>query len=257
MRANEQGVTLLEIIFVLIIAGTFVILALRQYQIYQLDADLRQVKANVDTLFQAMSGYYKANCIQNRDYYSGTPLTQGALDPTVSGSNLPPQIPISITQNLVPTYLAQWPVTEVPSIVNDDKGEGYIVQFNLANSPPVWRTITNGNNSVQVGQIYFWNIQVAVQLANPDLATTFQNLLAADCISTLSGTTVLPCNQTTGQGGDYLVWSLSPSNATGQLSTLWPTMPLLLQFKRQYTTDDMRALNDPTFENSQYYLCGG
>jgi prepilin-type N-terminal cleavage/methylation domain-containing protein len=57
-----SGVTLLEVMLVIAIAGSILAMGISQYQSMQRDSNVRQVQANVDTLFNAMAYWYKANC---------------------------------------------------------------------------------------------------------------------------------------------------------------------------------------------------
>jgi len=275
-RCRQKGVTLIELLLVIIIALTFVSLGIKVYQQQEYEVELQNVKSNVDFLFVAMKNYYLANCRAIRNSATGSVITSstGQLDPTV---NVPPVtsiVPININTALAtPGYLEKWPLPYSVLVTNN-----YIVQFNLYNNsatyPNAVKTIyfcSNKNNCLAptgiatkaVNNVYLWTIQVAVQVQNSAQAAYIAGRLNADCRSSLSGSVVTPCSQSPVLGS-YLVFERLPSMASSTATTvspLWLSIPGLKQFTEQYTNDnDYAVTNDDSahgFPGYENYLCGG
>ncbi len=258
---RQKGVTLLEIMLVLVIGSAIMLLAFRQYQQYEFDQNIQRIKYNVDQLFSAGNSYYQAYC-------SGF---------SVSNTN-PISVSISSLQNQ--NFLTAW--QPINPLVDTSGNQSYVLQFNFQ-QPAVSPVEGNGTLSryitactnygttsaslscstpqpIQSGtfQVYVWYELVAVKIANatPARMTSYQNLLAANCISDVSGGSIAPCgsNPTT---GSYLVWESLPSSSANTTSSSWQTLQTLSQFNTQYTHDQMYEFNNPTYGNSQNYLCNG
>jgi type II secretory pathway pseudopilin PulG len=290
---QQKGVTLLEIILVLVITSAIMMLGLRMYIQYQNQGYGEQTKYNVDTLLQAMTAFYRAQC-----------NTTGVLG-TASTSQ-----PFVVTmQNLAPYLPSNW---ESKNPLSKD----YVLQFNpTVSASPVYVhacvVITKGTPCVSTttalpasqAQVIIWNEQVAVLTPTSMSQATvnsYQSTLSADCVSTLNGSSIqlcparaasittaknkiaadqatlaLPsCNAacqtaTTAQlntdqaaytstvAGGYLVWQRLPSATGSQQTTgLWLMKPLLQQFDLQYSHDQMLELNSG-YGSARNYLCGG
>src|SRR3990167_2055485 len=227
---KQAGVTLLEVLFVLAIGASLLMIGLRQYFTFKLDADVAQVKANVDKIFQAMAFYYYANC--TGEYLYRTSSTCAArLDPRCTGyiSN---NIPINIQSDLATNgYLDKWPLPISP-ILGTGGSNGYIAQFNWSQTT---RTVSKGTGSgtYNVGTIITWQAQVAVNIKNSAQAELYKNLLGGDCTSSLSGNLIAPCSSNS--SGPYVVWARLPSTITSNTPG-WSAMPLIKQFNQMYTT---------------------
>lgn len=247
--------TIFEIMLVLVIASTILVMGFRQYQAYQVEQQLNALKYNINLIFQAMTNYYQANCIQNKNYSDDKPLTAGKLDPI----NSPPDYyPIKLQQDLrIPGYLAQnliyIPIVDSPPTFNT----GYILQFNK-HTPS--RQAELGDGTLRnVGTIYLWKEQVAVKLhtSDPNKMTAYKNIVGANCISdVMEAGIVIPCSEQQPVDGSYLVWERLPSfSLPDALPSTWPGVPTLKQFNLQYTHDMIDEINNPL--SKAYYLCGG
>ena len=103
MKVQKQsvGVTLLEVMLVLVVATSLLILALRTYYLFRFQAQEQQIAYTVDQTFRAMTGFYQANCRQTLDQ-DATPQSEGALDPLVTDvSGIPEKIVLSLKDTLI------------------------------------------------------------------------------------------------------------------------------------------------------------
>lgn len=257
---RQSGLSIVELLLVLVIGAGVLYLSLRQYQVFRQDADVQQVEANVDTLFQAMVQYHKANCYgSSSPTVTATLSIPGTLNPANSTSPLPGPYHIDIDNDLVAGgYLpANIPFPESPIVDNTGGGssrfKGYVVQFNATST----QRTTNG---VVVGTVLIWRPQVAVLIKDTAVAKQYMNQMKGDCLSTLNGNIVKKC--ASGSTGTYVVFERSPSFATVKSnSTLWQAKSVLNQFTQMYTVYPTPYLLNkqgvtPT-NQLQYYLCGG
>jgi hypothetical protein len=265
IRKNLSGTTVLEMIFVLAVAGTFTALGIKLYQSFDTSLKLQGVKDNVNQLFEAAYRYYSANC----EHGSFSPNPPNFLTPyTTSGSQTyPPSattyLPVSIPSILTSVgYLADWYPAN-PTVDPTYGDAGYIVQLNPVTSMqravigcPV---IIKGTACLQASPttnpdtvvspkitVVSWQLQVAVKLKNTQKATAEALALGADC---LSGSTATA----------YAVWVRTPSAAIPK-SKLAPSLAFLKSFARQYTHDQYYEYNFNSTNTSItpiYYLCGG
>ena len=272
---TQYGVTIFELLLVLVIAGLIIALGIQQYGSYQRQAQYNNLSRNVNLIFQSMAGYHQANCHLNKDY-NGVPTTEGLLDPSNTVVfPTPPPPPFSQVINIATDLSAPGFFTQkiiASPLVDTSVGAagflGYIAQFNLS-------TLTrqaqedNGTQAgipVTIGTVYLWRLQVAVKMLNPTSVNmkNYKNLLAADCISELSGNTVTPCDSSPPADGSFLVWERPPSFALpDSISSTWPSTPRLKQFNVMYTHDTLYEMNTGGFvetpggQGASYYLCGG
>lgn len=261
-KKSQLGVSLLEVMLVLAIGGAILFLSIQQYQSYRRDADMIQVQANVNAIFQAMGAYYRSQCYGTTDPTATiNPTTFGALNPE-GGVSLSSSFPVNIQTALIDGgYLTSSALPLSPLVNASGAGtRGYVAQFNpqTVDRKVCQDTACTPANMATVGTIVIWKAQVAVQLQNPGEQKQYLNLLAGDCLSSSSGTTVTPC--TSGGGsGNFVVWQRLPSAAnTNVKSDYWVTIPTVNQFKQMYTTIPVTQLIDATGSGSytQYYLCG-
>jgi len=263
-RRTQQGMTLIEAMLVIAVGAFIIYLSIQQYQQYKHDGDIIQVKANVDTIFQAMTGYYRTNCYGQTG--SGQTLISGSgsLSPSASPTN---PFPINIATLLQKTgYLT----TQMPfSPIVDATGpglNGYVAQYNQAPSGTRYVCMAGNNTTgpfdpnctskTPVGTIVVWKAQVAVLLKDTSQANVYLKLLDGDCLSSYSGGVVTPCSSS-GNTGNYVVWERLPSSNSNPsaISDYWETIPLVHQFTQMYTTNPILSLTNGSATGSQYYLC--
>lgn len=291
LQKRQYGVTLLETMLALAIAISLVVFGLRVYYQFSMQAQEQKIGANVNQLFQALKGFYDANCRQSLDSNS-TAQSSGKLDPASSGSSIPQTFPLSIVTDLqTPGFLTGWqPLNYL--VDNTQTEKGYYAQFNRittaqsndpvmsiyacsGSSKPPSCDVTNGNvlqstssPSLQ-SHVVTWVAQVAVKLSNsltPQQWIQIKNDLNADCISTTTSSDKCTSNPTT---TGYLIWKRAPSAYNENISSVyWTATPYVKQFNMQYTNDGMATLSgvkdetrDSTALKNWYnplnYLCGG
>lgn len=252
-KKRYTGITLIETLLVLAIGSMILIMGMRQYQVYQLDSQIRQIKYNVDTIFQAMAFFYRANCLGPTDAYSGVILMPGKLNPSSPSYKDP--FPINLQTDLVnggflsttlPTIVALSPL--VDSTGKDTNG--YAVQFNRYTQDRFICTIgvaaaspndVSCSNKVKIGTIVLWKAQVAVLMQDPAKAATYRTLLGGDCLSSYTGGGVAKCSA--GAAGNYVVFERLPSFSSAALQTGYGlTNPTIQQFNQMYTTYPINSL---------------
>lgn len=257
-RSGIQGMSLLEVMLVLAIGSGIIVLGLRQYESLKRDSDASQLLYNVDQIFQAAADYYQANCRRQIDPLTGLAVgTAGTLDPDYTPQPTNPYS-ISVADLISGGYLT----AKLPSnpLVNESGSNGgYVVQFNLVTPVPDRTVVTSSGSTVKLGQIIMWRIQVAANLKNATTATSYKNILRADCLSAPSatGTAISPCSD--GVSGTYVVWERLPSFAVPESnSNLWMTNATVKKFNQLYQTYPMLYLMGlPTsYYPQQNYLCG-
>jgi prepilin-type N-terminal cleavage/methylation domain-containing protein len=144
----QKGVTLLETMLALAIGSLVLVLSLKMYRQYELDANLVQLQGNVDSLFQAMSLYYKANCFGSYDS-SGAMSVWGTLNPrnpAPPSLNTPKVLTIAGSLQGANLYLRSW--QPLNPLVNAAGGgeSGYFIQF-----VPVLFNTNNMNACTDIG----------------------------------------------------------------------------------------------------------
>lgn len=273
MKRLQAGVTLLEVMLVLVIGAAILFMSVQQYLTYRHDADAYQVQSNVDTVFQAMSAYYRMSCYGTTD--DSYQMVPGTLNPAASAPPTVPTspMPISISTDLIDNGFLSTPMPLNPFVKTTGAGanafNGYVAQFNPVTPAQNRLTCMAGTNATSpvdpnctstqsVGQIITWKSQVAVQLNNPTPgeAKVYLNLLGGDCLSSLAGNIVTPCSSS-GNTGTFVVWERLPSAMNAKFaSDYWQTMPTVSQFTQMYTTAPIMNLTDGSSLPYQYYLCG-
>lgn len=248
---KNLGVGLLEAILVLAIGAAIIILSMRQYFSWRIDAQAVQVKENVDAIFQAMGNYYRKNCYGTVDANQVvTPTTAGTLNP-ISSAFTSPKI-IDIQKDLIDSGFLTTKLIPNPLVSATAGTNGYLAQFNEMRA-----TRKECDTCPSLGTIITWTAQVAVKLQDPTAANVYYNILSGDCLSTANGNAVTPCPKTTATTGDYVVWERLPTTSNiNAPSTYWGTNPTVAQFKQMYTTESKYKLVEDINTNKQYYLCG-
>ncbi|HVE43761.1 MAG TPA: hypothetical protein VNC84_01295 [Gammaproteobacteria bacterium] len=254
------GVTLVETLLVLVIIAGFVYLSFKTYFAFKVDSDVAAVKTNVDAIFSAMSGYYRANCdsITNSD----GKVVPGTLNPI---SNPRSPFAINIPSDLVGNAFLTNALIPSPVVLGGESG--YVAQFNLtmanrymcieAADPdqPVTSPVQGKGNcavSKPIGIIVIWRMQVAVRV-DPAMANAYLALLGGDCLSRNAGGIVTDCAKSANNQGDYVVWERLSNASNAKASSAYQfTMPLLVQFKQMYQNN---RFMDVTEGSEQYFLC--
>lgn len=257
-RFNVSGYTLIETMLAMVIAGYILSLGIRQYQSMKFDADVNQLKYNVDQVFEAAAEYYSANCKRQMSAVSGPVAGTGTLDP--ANTPLSPYV-VTLTSLRTDGYMtAALPRSNI--INNNGYQNGYIVQYNLVNPPPDRTAINSDGTTSNLGKIMIWRAQVAVELRETAKATMYKNLTGADCVSTIDVSYVTPCSELSSTPTSpplYLVWERLPSFAVPEAnSNLWTTNATNKQFNQLYETYPVIYLKSvpPDQYPQQYYLCG-
>lgn len=270
MLKKAAGVTMLELMLVILIGAAIVIFGLQQYQQYQKNQYAIQLRSTVDSLLEALGSYYQANC------------ETGTLSPT--SMTFPPS-PIAfddggrLLNDLQNGYLPANVLFFNPIVDNTATNQGYAVQLNFFQSTnpaqpgrrtqvcySFWGTSTGAGcsdtplptpNTMIIG----WQIQVAVKIKDPATILNYVGLTGADCaVESLTPGVPADCGSSTGSTNPlrYLIWQRLPAFASSAInSSLWLSNPLVKQFKAQYTHDEMYELYmNNTATSPYYYLCG-
>jgi prepilin-type N-terminal cleavage/methylation domain-containing protein len=273
----QRGVTLLEMMLVIVIGAMLLTFGFRQYLMYRDDADARLLMNNVNALMLATAKFYQANCYGQSSPSGGAIVNTGRLHPA---SNPPLYYSVSIPNRLIADgYLSSNLATVFPlnPIVNETGSNtyGYVVQLNSYRQNRL--LCTAGTNAVlgandpqcastrQTGQSIIWKIQVSVLVRDETKINAYKNILGADCASSYSGNVVYPC--AANRSGPYLVWERMPSSvATDGMQT--QSSPGMNQMVNQFTQlyrnypAQVTAGNPQGFappSNSvrrQYFVCG-
>lgn len=252
MKNKILGVTILEILLVLVIGAVILTLATQQYLSYKRDADIAMVKNNKDILFLAMYRYFMANCAKEG----------GAFNPKNNTISNTVVVPVSTlkSEGYLQSPLTYSPLVDYETTESSDPSDAYIVQFNLIYPYPerIYKTIGQDGLVVDapIGNIVLWKAQVAVPLLNVDDADVMQQLLGSTCLSTATSQGVLPCSDETTTSGNYAVWDQLPS--TGAHSILSSTIAGVRQFKLMYTTHpELVLVESPDLRREQFFICNG
>lgn len=275
-KRATKGVSLIEAILALVIAGAILIMGFRQYQVYTTDTAAQRVRYNAEEIIRAAALYYYANCERTPSYPTAT------LDPVNSPSN--PYTALKVSDLVASKYLLKAPANNI--LVDSTATEGgYLIQFNEKTPRPVRYYCTNkGCNPI--GYNVIWTIQVSVLMKNPNTASRYFKMSGATCQTTSRGANqVVPCSlaaafetscksyrdptspyynpliannagcpQSGGTYGNYLSWERLPSMSSpkGQ-SILWLSNPVVKQFKQ---ANEMPSLSDMLANPTTNFLCG-
>ncbi len=266
-KTQQRGLSLPELLLVIVIGMSISYMSIRQYRIWRNDADASAVRENIDTIMQAMAKYYRQNC------YGSTNPTTAAVTPGTLNPNYVPTptntVPINIITELKGNHLLPNALAFNP-LLNQTAGNpltGYVAQFNLYPSHER-RICTQGTNafsagsasctaSAAIGTVVNYTIQVAILLKDTAHAQTYLHQLQGDCLSNLAGNIVTPCNAPDHSAGPYVVWERQPSLVSSRdNSTYWSSLPNVNQFTQMYTTSNILVLTDGLATSQQSYLCG-
>lgn len=262
MNKKIQGVTLLEGMLAITIAGLILSLGIRQYYQFKFSRDAFALKYSVDLLFQGMRNYYYANCAESED----TDMTVHTLAPSRSPSN---PYPLNITSTLSSYLDPKWKAASI--LIDRSFGyNGFEAQFNnfkpstvsnanfcyyfpnTSQTSPVCSSLSNPSVNVSL-----WVAQVVVKISDPKMTLALKGLTNADCALTdYQAHTIVDCSSGVTSGTPaYLVWQHLPTFASPAMSSgLWRSSYTVKQFNLQYTNDPYWALMSGETSN---YLCGG
>jgi len=267
MKKNpDQGITLIELLLVLVIGASLFYIGIRQYISLRDQANVFQLQTNVNTLFNAMAKFYRAQCYSNINPTTGLPIAgTGVLRTTVATPYI-----IDIANNLVtPGYLTD----QIPSnpIISPTAGSnGYVVQFNrytqvvrMCQTAGSWGPYTSmgcaTNTPPKVGTLVLWKAQVAIQLKDVAKKAQYLTLLGGDCLSSMQGNQVLPCPGD--PTGDFVVWERIPSASGMSIESTSPTeasLPAVKSFTNMYRTSGVTyLLNTSHSPETEFFYCGG
>ena len=282
------GVTLLEVMLVLAIMVSFLLLGLKQYQQFQLEASFIDIKKNVDILFQAMGRYYQANCRVISDAAVATEMGSsptpfpGSLSPGGTLANYT-RDSTSVTtiyiESELPPYLPKtWP-TSVPGVDTSEGYKGYLLGFILTKKTKNayqcwWHTDVSSverivscsptpYNPIQPNQVATFLIIVAVKIADDPTGDKTKVLLGATGANCASSSPYFCDGSDT---PNYLIWEQLPTKSGSRInSDLWISSQREASFNQQYTHDPMYEMANPNYadphytdpkKNDYYYLCG-
>lgn len=256
---KQRGITLIEVLLVFAVASAIVVMSVKQYEMFRSDKDIQQVRYNVDMLAQAAANYYWVNCRGQMD-----PNTNKIVPGTLSPYNATPPSPgtpflINTTTDLINTGYLKVPLT----LGGNPYVTDYVVQFNetLIKQYRLGCDDADCNTSSQkqIGTLVSFQIQISVLLSDPTKADAYKNILGANCLSSLSGTTVLPCSQAPATANTYAVFERSAAYPTPAASSALSGNQVNIQaFSQQQTVNPIGNLlsSDHTTEY-QYFLCSG
>lgn len=250
-KRQMSGLTLVESLLVLVIAGAIIFMGFQLFQSFRRQNEVSQLQANVDSIFQAMRGYFIANCGDKDMPFSS--------EYTANNGSLPILLNDLISGGFLSRKLSTSPLLGYPDPDNPDETAVYVMQYNQVQPLPE-RKVKTVFGERTIGRITIWKAQVAVLLKNQDTLDQYKNMLGANCLSSVAGGgIVIPCDQNS--TGSYAVFERMPSagsNRLGSQSTYWQTMPVVAQFKQMYTTMPILVLvDDPKLADKEFFVCNG
>lgn len=247
---QHTGFTIIEILLVLALATMLLVMGIRQYFSYRLDADVALINYNVDTLFSAMSSYFQANC-------GGTTGTLSPLHTPVAAS---PFLLDIQTDLIAGGYLRPRDIVPVSLVVGTPGVgtvlNGYHVRFVRYDVDRPASPDQSGNVVTQpVGRIILWVPEIMVELRNSARAQPIRMMTrATDCITA-------DWSERGACGGAHpaLFFShqVSYANHADASSNYWTMMPGLGQLRDQEGTYDAGTVVSTGTQNNQFYYCGG
>lgn len=212
-KSKQSGLTLTETMLVIAIASMFIVLGIRQFQVYKLDTDLQSVAFNVDKLSEAASLYYYANCgnqFANNTYYPGK------LSPLYYSPNpAPSSVALDIPKDLESDGFLSSALAFNPLVNDATASNGYTAQFNQKSYTKQITTCVDPacttTQQTTIGTVVGWQIQVGVILKDPSKAQVYMNALQATCLSTLAAikgvsTTTTACSDVANFNNKCQVW---------------------------------------------------
>lgn len=265
-KNNQLGVSLLEVMLVLVIGASILYLSMQQYYSYRRDAEVVRLRSNVDLLFQAMAKYFQANC--NCRPSAGTNCS--AYPFTMYRTPIPVTLAMLINGGFLNLSNTGGSLPLNALVDSTGPNQGYIMQFNqlqtttvppapLTLNLPYREAVMSAGGTKPTGYNMVWQIQISVLLLQPSTAKQYQNLLNADCLSESTGQIVTPClTAPANPTAPFLVFQGLPSspNSAAARSTYWQTMPTVKLFRQMYEVDPILVLTNGNQTTSQYYVCG-
>lgn len=291
MLKRMSGLTLLEVILVMVIASSLLLLGIKQYENFKMQSSFLDVRKNVDVLFQALGQYYQANCRSLSD--QAVAYTKGSTPTTLQGDLAPggvikdykvsnQLVTINIQNKLIEKhFLTENWLTPAP-LVDESEGEGgYIASFlfllttkqeyacwNFTNTAGKVSCNTAlyypndpdvGPQTIRDNQVAYWLVQVAVKIADDPSGIKTLAFVGPAGASCASG---VPDACDGSKKPQYLIWQRLPTKAASRVnSDLWVSQQQEAVFNQQYTHDVMYEMATPNYAPSDStldtnYLCG-
>lgn len=274
-KFKQQGITILEMMLVLAIIAMISIMGIRLYLSFRADVNLQQMKYTVDTIFQAMNMYYRANCYgtsTTKKQPGDKMVTYGTLN--LNNPDKPSNpYPINIDTDLRNTGYLRETLPYNP-IIDNNAASPYILQFNKGENTTRYATVCKEFDSSKDGckeeenekiaTIINWTAQVAIKLdpkvaSDPAKVLAYAKITGATCIAN-EGQLNDPCMPGVLGVGDYLVFQRIPSYpSSNTMSDFYTFNASVSNFTQMYTTYPSHYLvtsGGDTDEGKQYVYCG-
>lgn len=253
---RQIGVSLVEVMLVLAIGGFLVMMGLRQYMSYRLDADVALIKSNVDTIYAAMSSYFQANC-------GGA---GGTLSPYNKATDFTAAKTIDISADLVKGhYLNQSQVLAVSLVVGSPDQSTILSGYKARFMPtkverPAMPTQSDQvnytwTNTESTGWIVMWTPQIMVELKDPNKAKMLQLLTQATSCTKTDWQSQGACDAKT--PALFFTHQVSFTNHAGAGSDYWVMSPMLNQMRDQEGIYNPAVVLSAGSQDDQFYYCGG
>lgn len=245
-HSKTQGVTILEVMLVMVISATVVVLGIKLYERFHANAEAENLKQNIDAIFDGGYQYYLANC-----------STSGALSSPTSSS-----VAVKLSTLKTSGYLNSKDIIPNELVDSGTADQDYIVQFNRSEVDRLVCLNDDCSEEQKIGNIVLWKIQVSAKLKNAETASAYQAYLVADCLSSL-GTddppSVALCSAET--PGDYIVFERAPVSIASRIGNQPPlalSMPRVDMLRQNESSLPLSyLLNSTDAADAQYYGCGG
>lgn len=261
---RERGMTLIEIMLVLVMAGLIIIMGIRQYFSFREDANVTLVKSNTDALFAAMGLYFQRNCAGSN----------GTLSPYNSANTSSPTFftaprAIDINNELItPGYMAARQLLSVSVVLEDAsvapplrQVAAYKARFvpYLVDKQQFAQDIYNPSVRYSYGAtskflIWIPEVMVLIRDTKPDNMLKLRNMTGAkDCVDT-NWVTDATCTSAPAIRFSRMV---SSSNQRSNSSSYWPMLPNLAQMREQESNYGPFAVLSIGGTGQQYLVCEG
>lgn len=273
---RQKGLTLLELMLVMAIGSAILVMGLELYSVFDRYRQMNVIRSNVEMIFDAMNGFYRATCngmmTYNAQTFPSNPANlnevatpwPGVLNPTYPGGFTTPFYPYGNPSTLLyyfqispyasPTASAKpgsWPsyylMTFSPyvDISQDSKTPAYVAEFVEFPAQQRYSCGSGGcvASKIPVGTVINWQERVGVRLI-PDTNNmgglspqVYLGLLGGDCLGTYTAKDGLSSCGPGGSGsGDYVIWARAPSVNRVPKSDAWLSTHQLILFQQLYTT---------------------
>jgi len=246
------GISIIETLLLIVASSLIVIMGIRQYISYRLDADVTLIKYNTDALFSALSSYFQANCSNK----------SGLLSPV----DPPSFVALSIQTDLIEGgYFNANQLLEVSLLLEGtsgptlDKTAAYQVRFVPTVVPryrALYNPLTGGTYFVTPPSQEFvmWQPEVMVIIKDPTKTAMLQALTQANSCTQVDWTPVASCDDAPALRFTHQV-SFVAHSGTG--SSYWTTLPSVGQLRDQEENYGPMVGIPLGGASGQYYLCGG